>query len=320
VSAYLVRRLLSLIPVWLGLSLLAFGLSQLTPGDPAEQMLSRETGEPPTIEAIEALREELGLNDPLLVQYGRWLLRVVQGDLGVSFRYRQPVLELLATRFPATLEIAVGALLVSLAIALPAGALAALKRNSSVDHLARLGALLGASLPSFWLGYLLMLALAVELRLLPVAGRGSFRHLVLPCLTLGLGAAAIQARLVRSSMLEVLGEDYIRSARAKGLAERAVVLRHALRNALIPLITVAGLRFAALLGGTVVIETVFAWPGVGKLVVDSIFDRDYPMIQGYVLFTGTVFVLINLSVDLLYRWFDPRIRYVDERATAHGTR
>jgi peptide/nickel transport system permease protein len=311
-TLYLVRRLLSLIPVWLGITLLAFGLAQMTPGDPAEQMLYRETGEPPSAEAIARLRAELGLDDPLLIQYARWLARASQGDLGRSYRYRQPVLGLLSARFPATLQIAGGALLVSLLVALPLGAIAAVQRNSLLDHSARLGSLLGASIPSFWLGYLLILLFAVQLRLLPVAGRGSWQHLILPSLTLGLGAAAIQARLVRSSLLEVLGEDYIRAGRAKGVRAWRLLLRHALPNALIPLTTVAGIRFAHLLGGSVIVETIFAWPGIGKLVVDSIFDRDYPMIQGYVLFMGTVFVLINLAVDLLYVWMDPRIR-LDER-------
>jgi peptide/nickel transport system permease protein len=305
---YLVRRLLYLIPVWLGITLLAFGLAQITPGDPAELMIYRETGDPPTVVAIAALRAELGLDDPLPVQYGRWLWRAIQGDLGRSFRYRQPVFDLLAGRFPATFELALGALFISLLVSLPLGSLAAVYRNSLTDHGARIGSLLGASIPGFWLAYLLILLFAVQMRLLPVAGRGSWQHLVLPCLTLGLGAAAIQARLVRSSLLDVLGEDYIRSGRAKGLRQGRLILRHALPNALIPLITVTGIRFAHLLGGAVIVETIFAWPGVGKLVVDSIFDRDYPLIQGYVLFMGTVFVLINLGVDLLYVWFDPRIQ------------
>jgi peptide/nickel transport system permease protein len=305
---YIMRRLLLLVPIWLGITLMAFGLGRLAPGDPARLIAERQADGLPTPAQVERVRVEYGLDDPLPLQYMRWVAHALQGDLGVSFKTGGPVLEELARRFPATLELAVYGMLVGIALALPLGAQAAVRRGSSIDHASRLVALAGASLPSFWLAFILIIVFAVQLRLLPVAGRGTVRHLVLPAITLGVALAAPLTRLTRSSMLEVLGEDFVRTAWAKGLHERSVVLRHALRNALIPVVTVAGMSFGHLLGGAVIVETVFAWPGVGKLVVDSIFDRDYPLIQGYVLFMGTIFVLINLAVDLLYVWLDPRVR------------
>jgi peptide/nickel transport system permease protein len=214
----------------------------------------------------------------------------------------------LLDRFPRTLQIAVLGIATALALALPLGVLAAVWRNSPVDHLSRVVALLGASMPSFWVAYLLILVFSVRLQLLPVAGTGTWQHLVLPAATLGLAAAASLMRLTRSEMIEALGQDFVRTGRAKGLAPRAVVVGHALRNALIPVVTVAGMRFAQLLGGAVIVETIFAWPGVGKFVLDSIFDRDYPVIQGFVVFMGTAFLLVNLAVDLSYGLLDPRVR------------
>ena len=237
--------------------------------------------------------------------------RAVQGDLGESFKTGGPVLEELTTRFPATLELALGGLIVGVGLALPLGILAAIKRGALVDHLSRLLALVGASLPGFWLAFLLIILFAVKLHWLPVMGRGTLRHLILPALALGFGTAAPLMRLTRSSLLEVLGEDYVRTAQAKGLSQQVVVLRHALRNALIPVVTVAALRFGFLLGGAVVVEVIFAWPGVGKFMVDGIFARDYPLIQGYVVFMGTIFLLINLAVDILYVAIDPRIQVAD---------
>ena len=305
---YITRRLLLLVPIWLGITLMAFGLGRLAPGDPARLIAERQADGLATPAQIERVREEYGLNDPLPLQYARWVGNALRGDLGVSFKTGGPVLEELARRFPATLELAVYGMCVGILLALPLGIQAAVRRGSAVDHASRLVALAGASLPSFWLAFLLIIVFAVQLRMLPVAGRGTARHLVLPAVTLGFALAAPLTRLTRSSMLEVLGEDFVRTARAKGLHERGVVIQHALRNALIPVVTVAGMSFGHLLGGAVIVETVFAWPGVGKLVVDSIFDRDYPLIQGYVLFMGTVFVLINLLVDLLYVWLDPRVQ------------
>jgi peptide/nickel transport system permease protein len=315
---YIVHRLLLLAPIWLGITLMAFGLGRLAPGDPARLIAERQADGLATPAQIEWVREEYGLNDPLSLQYARWVGNALRGDLGVSFKTGGPVLEELAQRFPATLELAVYGMGVGVLLALPLGVQAAMRRGSVIDHASRLVALAGASLPSFWLAFLLIIVFAVQLRMLPVAGRGTARHLVLPAITLGFALAAPLTRLTRSSMLEVLGEDFVRTARAKGLHEGAVVVRHALRNALIPVVTVAGMSFGHLLGGAVIVETVFAWPGVGKLVVDSIFDRDYPLIQGYVLFMGTVFVLINLLVDLLYVWLDPRVQLASGGEVQHG--
>jgi len=307
-SRYIVRRLGYLVPVWLGISLLAYGLANLAPGDPAYIMLRRQTGEAPSDEAVQALRVQLGLNDPFPVRYGHWIANAVHGDLGTSFRTGEPVLRALTDHFVATLQIGVAALLVGLVVALPVGILSAVRRGRPIDHASRVLALLGASMPSFWLGYVLIIVFAVMLKMLPVAGYGDMQHLALPALTLGLGAAASLTRLTRASLLDVLDEDYVRTARAKGLSARAAVLGHALRSALIPITTMVGMRFGHLLGGAVIVETVFAWPGIGKYVVDSIYDRDYPTIQGFVLFMGTVFVLLNLIVDLSYVWLDPRVR------------
>ncbi|MCU0493959.1 MAG: ABC transporter permease [Chloroflexaceae bacterium] len=306
---YFLRRLLALIPVLFGISLLAFVISMLAPGDPAGALYQQLYGEQPRdAETLERFRQELGLNDPAPLRYLRWLGGVAQGNLGASFRSGQPVLHELTSNAPPTLLLALGGLAVSVALAFPLGVLSALRPNGGFDLLARLFSLLGAAMPSFWLAYLLILLFAVRLRWLPVAGLGTWQHLVLPCLTLGLAGAATLSRLIRSSLLEVLGQDYVRTARAKGLREGLVVLRHALRNALLPVVTVLGNRFAALLAGAVIIETIFAWPGLGKLILDAIAFRDYPLIQGFVLFTGLVFVLVNLAVDLLYRVIDPRIR------------
>jgi peptide/nickel transport system permease protein len=308
VTRYLLRRLAYLVPVWLGISFIAFALANLTPGDPARLMLQRELGRQPTGDEVALARAEMGLDDPFVIRYGRWLGDAVSGNLGTSYRTGEPVLGALLGRFPYTLQIAILGLLGAVALALPLGILGAVWRNSPLDHLSRVLALIGAAMPSYWVAYLLILVFAVRLQLLPVAGRGTWQHLVLPAVTLGLAASASLMRLTRSEMLEVLGQDFVRTGWAKGLGARAVVVGHALRNALIPVMTVAGMRFAGLLGGAVIVETIFAWPGIGKFVLDSIFDRDYPVIQGFVVFMGTVFLLINLLVDLGYAALDPRIR------------
>lgn len=316
---YLLRRVLYLGPVWLGISLLAFSLANLAPGDPARIVAQRQFGDVVTEEAVQRVRVELGLNDPFPVRYLRWLGQAVQGDFGKSYRTGESVLPSLLERFPATLQITLSALLFGLLIALPLGILSAVYRNSWIDHLSRLGALLGTSIPSFWLGYILIIIFAVTLKILPVAGTGGPQHLILPALTLGLGAASSLTRLTRATLLQVLDEEYLTTARSKGLSGRVVILRHALKNALIPVITVLGTRFGHLLGGSVIVETVFAWPGIGKYVVDSIYDRDYPTIQGFVLFMGTVFVLVNLLVDLSYMWFDPRVRLAGRIGQSYGS-
>ena len=306
--AYVARRLLILVPTWLGVTLFAFTLSSMSPGDPAELILNRQLEEPPTEEQIEAFRARTGLDDPFAVQYGAFVVDAVRGDLGTSFRSGQSVRAELSSRIGPTLQIALPSFAVSVLVAVAFGVAAALRRNSIADHLSRMAALVFESVPSFALAYLLIIVLAVELDLFPVAGRGGLDHLVLPVLTLTLATMATTMRLTRSSLLDVLGQDYIRTARAMGLPPRYIVLHLALRNAMIPVVTVAALILAGFVTGTVIVETVFAWPGVGRYVVDAVFSRDYPVITGFVVFTGTVFVLVNLVVDLLYVRLDPRVR------------
>lgn len=298
---------MQVIPVLLVVSILTFGLIRLAPGDPAEVAL-RNQGAMLTVEAIAQMRGQMGLNDPTLVQYARWLGRAVRFDFGASVRSGQPVAEVISIRLVPTLQLAAAGLAVSLVVALPLGLLAAVRPHSWVDHLSRLLALAGASMPSFWLGLLLIYYFAVVLDWLPAMGRKTPTHLVLPALTLGLGLAPTFARLLRASLLEILGEDYIRTARAKGVFERNVIFRHALRNALLPLFTVFGLTAAHLLGGVVIVETIFAWPGLGQLTVDAILTRDFPTVQALVLLLSVAFVLANLAVDLCYPLLDPRIR------------
>jgi peptide/nickel transport system permease protein len=305
---YALRRILYLVPVLVGVSLLAYSLIDIAPGDPARIILERH-GDPPISQAeVEAFRHELGLDDPFPIRYGRWLSDAITGDLGTSFTTGRAVLPEVWTRFGITMQIAVPAFLLGLAIAMPLGIVAAVRRNRAADHASRVIALMGASMPIFWLAFLLILFFAVWLGVLPVSGRGGWRHAALPVATLGVTAAAGLMRLVRASLLEVLHQDFIRTATARGLPRRTVVLSHGLRNAMLPVLTLAGLRFGHLLGGAVIIETVFAWPGIGKHIVDAIFARDYPTIQGFVLLIGVVFVSINLLVDLSYTWLDPRVR------------
>lgn len=307
-TRYVARRVLSLVPVWLGISVLAFGLSLIVPGDPIRQTLQAQGIDAPSVEQVVAMRRELGLDQPPPVRYVRWLGDAVRGDLGTSIRTGEPVLLSLTDRFPRTAQLALTAIVLGLLLALPLGVLSAIHRERLVDHVSRLGALAGASIPSFWLAYLLIIFFAVQLKVLPVAGATTPQHLILPALTLAVGAGASLTRLTRSAMLEELSREYVRTARAKGLAERIVIVAHALRNALIAVVTVTGIRLAGLLGGAVIVETIFAWPGIGKYVVDSITARDYPTIQGFVLFTGSLVLLINLAVDLMYVWLDPRVR------------
>lgn len=308
---FILRRIAFLIPVWIGISLFAFVLANLTPGDPARLALQREIGGQPTAEQVEEARERLGLDHPAPVRYVQWVTDALTGDLGTSYRTGTPVLQSLADRFPTTLQIAGLGLALSIAIAIPVGVLAAVYRQSGIDHASRLLALVGASMPSYWVAYLLILLFSVRLGWLPVAGSSTWQHALLPAVTLGIGGSASLMRLVRSEMLETLGQDYVRTARSKGLTPNAVVVRHALRNALIPTTTVIGMRFAGMLGGAVIVETIFSWPGIGKLIVDAIFDRDYPMIQGFVVFMGTAFLLINLIVDIGYGIIDPRVRVMN---------
>ncbi len=304
---YLLNRLLILIPVMLGVCFITFLMVELTPGDPAEIiLLKRDIGVTP--EALAVARRQLGMEGPVLQRFINWLGRAARGDLGYSYTSGEAVAKKIFRRLPATLELAAGGLLVMLFLALSLGILAALFPRTAIDHLSRLTALLGASLPSFYLGLLLICYLAVPSPYLQVMGLGGLSHLLLPSLTLGFGLAAVYARLLRSSLLEVLQLDFIRAARARGLREAVVIGKHALRNALIPLVTVFGITVGGLLGGTVVVEQVFAWPGVGRLAVQAIFDRDIPVIQGYALFMALIYVLVNLAVDISYRYLDPRIK------------
>ncbi|HEX2274149.1 MAG TPA: nickel ABC transporter permease [Acidimicrobiales bacterium] len=310
--AYVVRRLLLVIPTLLGVSFLAFALANLAPGDPAEQYLRRVLDRVPTPEEITEARHDLGLDRPLVVQFARWTLDAAQGELGTSYASRRPVADEVVERARYSLELAVPAGLLALLVALPVGTICALYRSRPTDQLVRVTALAGASMPSFWLGLLLILLFAVHLSLVPVAGRGGPGSFVLPVVTLALEPAALLSRFTRSTMLETLGEDYIRTARAKGLSRRLVVERHALRNALIPVITYFGTRLGHLVTSAVIVETIFVWPGIGKLTVDAIATRDFPMLQGVVVFAGLTFAIVNLLVDLSYAAIDPRIRLATE--------
>ena len=305
---WLARRLAGAVVVWLLISFLSFSLGTLAPGDPAQIMLLRRTGDPPSDVEVQHLRHRLHLDRPFTERYLGWLTAAAHGDFGNSYRTGQPVLSELRARLPATLALAVAALAIGLVIAVPLAVVSAAARDTVFDHTARIIALVGVSMPSYWLGYVLILVFAVTLGVLPVAGIGGVRHLVLPALTLGLGSAASVTRMLRANLLDELGADYVRTARAKGLSPLRVLTRHALRNALNPMVTVSALRFGRLLGEAVIIETVFAWPGIGRWMVESIYDRDYPAIQGFVLYIATVFILINIAVDLSYRLLDPRVR------------
>jgi len=276
----------------------------MIPGDPVEVML----GETAQQADKERLREELGLNLPLYVQYGRFMAGVVQGDLGESYFYRRPVAQVIADRVPATVELALAAFLVAGLIAIPLGIVAALREGTAVDNASVLFSLVGVSMPNFWLGPLLIILFSIRLGWFPVSGRGGVGSLVLPAITLGTALAAVLSRMTRASLLERLGEDYLTVARAKGLPEWKVILKHALRNALIPIVTVMGLQFGALLSGAIITENVFSWPGIGTLLINAIAARDYPLVQGCVLFITLSYVFVNLVTDLLYGWVDPRIR------------
>jgi peptide/nickel transport system permease protein len=301
---YLGSRIFSALVVVFGVSVLVFLLIHLVPGDPVEVML----GEAAQSADREALRQALGLDQPLVNQFLHYVQGLLALDLGHSLHSKRPVAELLLERLPATLELALAGLLVALAIALPLGILAAVRRNTVTDRFAMSFSLLGVSIPNFWLGPSLILVFSLWLGWLPVSGREERWALVLPALTLGTGLAAILARMVRASLLEVLGEDYIRTARAKGLSPTRVIVRHALPNAWLPVITVLGLQLGALLAGTVITETVFSWPGVGQLTVEAIQRRDYPLVQGAILLISASYVLVNTLTDLVYGWLDPRVQ------------
>jgi ABC-type dipeptide/oligopeptide/nickel transport system permease component len=304
-TAFLLRRLLLTLPVvWIVVSLV-FAFIHLVPGDPIAQML----GEGASVTEIERLRRELGLDRPILQQYQSYLLGLLRGDLGISFRDQQPVMRSILDRYPATMELTAAALLVSVILAIPMGIAGAVRRGKFTDQAVGFISLLGVSLPNFALGPLLILIFSVGLGWLPVSGRDGFLHLILPAATMGAALAAITTRMVRASMLEEINQDYVRTARSKGLAESLVLFRHALRNGLLPVITILGLQTGALLAGAIITERIFSWPGVGRLTFQAIEARDYPLLQGCILTIALSYILINLLTDVLYSIVDPRIRY-----------
>jgi ABC-type dipeptide/oligopeptide/nickel transport system permease component len=302
---YTIRRLISTIPVLIGISLLLFVMLRALPGDPA-QVLAGQMASP---EDIELIRVQLGLNQPIHVQYAKFMSRLAVMDLGRSARTQNPVLEEIWARLPNTFLLATTAITLACLLGIPAGIIAAVRPYTKVDYLVTSFSLFGISMPVFWLGLMLVVVFAVVLRVLPAGGIGTWKHVILPTVTLASFVVAFIARMTRSSMMEVLSQDYITTGRSKGLKENVVIVKHALRNALIPIITVVGLQFGSLLSGAVLTETVFAWPGIGRLIVDSILARDYPMIQGTILICGLLYILVNLTVDLIYAYVDPRIHY-----------
>ena len=302
---YLARRVLAVVPVLFGVTLAVFSMLFLVPGDPVKMMLAEFVTNP---DQIAQMRAQLHLDEPLAQQYARFVANALRGDLGTSIRSRRPVATEIAENVASTAQLALASMAVAMAIGVPLGLLAALFRNTWLDVGSMVVALLGVSMPSFWLGLLLIFVFSLHLAWFPATGGGDLLHLVLPSLTLGTIASAIIARLTRSSMLEVLGQDYVRTARAKGLAWWGVVVRHALKNALIPIITIFGLQFGNLLAGAVIVETVFSRPGLGRLIVGGILAKDFPLVQGTVLFVAASYVMINVLVDFAYAFVDPRIR------------
>ena len=306
-TSYIIRRFFMVIPILIGVATIVFALMFIIPGDPARLLMGQHGDE----KTLATIRHKLGLDRPIYVQYGKFIVRLARGDLGVSYRQRRPVAEIIRERFPATAKLAVASMVIAVIIGIAAGIIAAVNRNTVLDWLVMVFSLTGISMPVFWLGMMLILVFAAGLGWLPVGGygrSGDLRHIILPALSLAAVSVGYIARMMRSSMLEVIGKDYIRTARAKGLTSRAVILRHALRNAFIPVITIIGINFASLLGGAVATETVFAWPGLGRATVDAIRVRDLPVVEGCVMFLAFLFVIANLLVDLSYAWLDPRIR------------
>ena len=305
VVRYLIRRILLTIPVLLGVATLVFSLIHLVPGDPAQAML----GDGASAADVADLRTRLGLDRPLMEQDWRFMSGLIRGDLGTSFRTSQPVVTAIGERVPATVELALASMLVAIIVAVPLGIIAAVRRATFADYAAMTVALAGISIPNFWLGPMLAIVFAVQLGWLPVSGRGGWESLVLPAISLGAALAAILARMTRASLLEELRELYVRAARARGASRSRAILAHALRNSLIPLVTILGLQFGAVLTGAVITETIFAWPGVGRLLIQSISFRDYPLVQGCILLIAITYVSVNLVTDVVYGALDPRIRY-----------
>jgi len=301
---YILKRLLLLIPILLGVSIIVFTVLHMSPGDPAQIMLGPMASQ----ESIAQMRESLGLNKPLYIQYFTFLKNALQGDFGRSIRTNTPVIEEIFSRLPATLKLSTLGMLLAIIIGFPLGVLAALKQNTIIDTTSSFLALIGFSIPNFWAGLMLMLLLSVYIPVLPSSGYGSWQHLVLPSLTLAIQTIAVITRMTRSSMLEVIRQDYVKTARAKGISDKLVLMRHIIRNALIPVVTIAGLYFGHSLGGVVVTETVFSYPGIGRLLVDAIRSKDYPVVQAGILIFAVGVALINLIVDVVYAYLDPRIK------------
>jgi len=301
---YVIRRLAQTLPIALLVATLVFSLIHMIPGDPVEMML----GEGAQRSDVETLRHELGLDRPLIQQYGSFLRGLLEGDLGQSLHFGEPVARILARHYPATLELAFAGMLVALAIAVPLGILAAFHRDGPIDHASRFFSLLGVSIPNFWLGPMLILVFSIQLNLFPVSGRSGLASLVLPAITLGTALAGLLTRMIRSSLAEELHKPYLATAQAKGLSRRLAVVRHALKNASIPVVTIVGLQFGALLTGAIITETIFAWPGLGRLIIQSIRLRDYPLVQGGILAIALTYLLLNLVTDVVYAYLDPRIR------------
>ncbi|HAE21951.1 MAG TPA: peptide ABC transporter [Spirochaetaceae bacterium] len=301
---YILRRVLLLIPVMLGVSFVVFTIMFFTPGDPAKIML----GERAPAEEVALLRTQMGLDDPFHIQFFNFVKNAVQGDLGRSLVTKRPVAAEIWSRFPATLQLSAAAVLIAILMGIPIGIISATKQYSAFDMISMVIALLGVSMPNFWQGMMMILLFSITFRVLPSSGYGTLGHLIMPAATIGTSAAAVITRMTRSSMLEVVRQDYIRTARAKGLSERVVINRHALKNALIPIVTVIGLQFGSLLGGAVLTESIFSWPGVGRFMVDAIRTKDYPSVQGGVLMLALTFSIVNLAVDILYAYIDPRIK------------
>jgi len=302
---YFIKRLILMVPVILGMTVIVFLILHLAPGDPVDLIVGPNI----TPEVYQSIRQKYGLDKPLIIQYFKFISHVLKGDLGKSILQQRPVSELILMKLPVTLEIGIWGLILSFAIAIPLGVTAAVKRNTFVDYSCMTAAMFGMSLPTFWFGLLLSYFFAYKMRLFPISGYGTWKHAFLPIITLGLTDAAITARIVRSSMLEVLRQDYIRTAKSKGLAQKVVIYRHALKNAMIPIVTLLGMRIGWIMGGAVMLEIVFSRPGLGRLMIDSILARDYPVVQGAMIVLTSSIILGNILADFLYAVFDPRIRY-----------
>ncbi|ODA43130.1 nickel ABC transporter permease [Desulfosporosinus sp. BG] len=305
---YILKRLLQLIPVLLGITFLTFTLTYLSPGDPAVLMLTA-TGGTPTPQLVEQVRAGMGLNKPFLTRYGEWLMGVIQGDFGVSYQYSRSVSDLIISRLPATLELAGTSLGLMMIVALPLGIISAFYRNKASDYIIRILSFVGISMPSFWLGLLLMYVFSVKLKILPIMGNSDWSGILLPTVTLALAMASKYTRQLMAAILEEIGQDYVIAAKARGLKDRTILFKHILQKSLIPIVTLLGLSVGSLLGGAAIVETIFVWPGVGKLAVEAIFNRDYPLIQGYVVWMALIYVVVNMVVDISYHLLDPRIHW-----------